>query len=133
MTIRRRRSDREQEHGSGISIGGDNTAPLQNVVGQNISHVRQSATVEGATGDLDTVRELLAVFRADVDRNRADLPNEQVLRAMADSVDASLAASDGQEAGSLRGVVQAMPALVAGTVVQQGGEALAHAIAGWLG
>jgi hypothetical protein len=133
MAVGRRRPDPEQGHGSGISIGGNNIAPLQNVVGQNISNVQQSASVQGATVDVETVRELLAAFRTEVDRNGAVLPNAQVLRAMADSIDTSLAAADTQSVGALRGAVQALPALVAGTVVQQGGDALAHAIAGWLG
>ncbi|MEU5698981.1 hypothetical protein [Streptomyces aurantiacus] len=133
MAVGRRRPDPEQGHGSGISIGGNNIAPLQNVVGQNISNVHQSASVQGATVDVETVRDLLAAFRTEVDRNGAVLPNTQVLRAMADSIDTSLTAPDAQAVGALRGAVQALPALVAGTAVQQGGEALAHAIAGWLG
>ncbi|MEU2597932.1 hypothetical protein [Streptomyces hirsutus] len=133
MVVGRRRPEPEQGHGSGISIGGNNTAPLQNVVGQNISNVHQSASLEGATVDVETVRDLLATFRTEVDRNGAALPNAQVLRAMADSIDTLLAAPDAQAVGALRGAVQALPALVAGTMVQQGGEALAHAIAGWLG
>ncbi|MFF7737466.1 hypothetical protein [Streptomyces sp. NPDC007984] len=133
MPVGRRRPEPEQGHGSGISIGGNNVAPLQNVVGQNISNVQQSASVQGAPVDVETVRELLAAFRTEVDQNGAVLPNGQVLRAIADSIDTSLAASDTQAVGALRGAVQALPALVAGTVVQQGGDALAHAIAGWLG
>ncbi|MER5347116.1 hypothetical protein ABT030_43925 [Streptomyces mirabilis] len=133
MVVRRRRQENEPGHGSGISIGGNNIAPLQNVVGQNISHVHQSASAEGTTVDLETVRDLLAAFRTEVDRSAEGLRNEQVLRAMADSIDTSLTAPDAQAQGTLRGAVQALPALVAGTVVQQGGEALAHALAGWLG
>ncbi|MER7405420.1 hypothetical protein ABT373_23765 [Streptomyces sp. NPDC000070] len=133
MAVGRRRPEPEQGHGSGISIGGNNIAPLQNVVGQNISNVHQIASVEGATVDVETVRDLLAAFRTEVDRNGAALPNAPVLRAMADSIDTSLTAPDTQAVGALRGAVQALPALVAGTVVQQGGDALAHAIAGWLG
>ncbi|MEW2485486.1 hypothetical protein [Streptomyces sp. NPDC048411] len=130
MVVGRRRGEPEQGHGSGISIGGNNNAPNQNVVGQNISHVYQSASVQGAV-DVETVRDLVASFRADVQRNEAGLANASVLRAMADSVDTSLAAPDGQ-VGALRGIAQALPALVAGTVVQQGGDALANALAGWL-
>ncbi|QOV36691.1 hypothetical protein IM697_43155 [Streptomyces ferrugineus] len=130
MMVGRRRPEPEQGHGSGISIGGNNNAPNQNVVGQNISHVYQSATVQGAV-DVEAVRDLLASFRADVERNEAGLANAAVLRAMADTVDTSLAAPDAQ-VGVLRGVAQALPALVAGTVVQHGGDALANAIAGWL-
>ncbi|MFJ5305589.1 hypothetical protein [Streptomyces sp. NPDC088350] len=134
MTVGRRRPEPEQSqgHGSGISIGGDNIAPLQNVVGQNISNVHQSASVERATVDVETVRDLLAAFRTELDRNGSALPNAQVLRAIADSIDTSLTTPDTHTPGTLRGTVQALPALVAGTVVQQGGEALAHAIAGWL-
>ncbi|MEV5873509.1 hypothetical protein AB0L75_04605 [Streptomyces sp. NPDC052101] len=130
MRMGRRRPEPEQGHGSGISIGGNNNAPNQNVVGQNISHVYQSAPVQG-TVDIEAVRDLLTAFRADVERNEAGLANAAVLRAMADTVDTSLAAPDVQ-AGVLRGIAQALPAVVTGTVVQQGGEALANAIAGWL-
>jgi len=133
MAVGRRRPEPEQGHGSDISIGGNNIAPLQNVVGQNISNVYQSASVESPAVSTETVRELLAAFRTEVNQNGSVLPNAQVLRAMADSIDASLAASDTPAIGALRGAVQALPALVAGTVVQQGGDALAHAIAGWLG
>ncbi|WP_438306320.1 hypothetical protein ACSHXN_42550 [Streptomyces sp. HUAS TT11] len=133
MVAGRRRPEPEQGHGSGISIGGNNNAPVHNVAGQNISHVYQSSFVEGTTAGLDTVRDLLAAFRTEVDRNGPGLPNAQVLRAMADSIDTSLMAPDTQAEGTLRRAVQALPALVAGTVVQQGGEALAHALAGWLG
>ncbi|MEU1316166.1 hypothetical protein [Streptomyces tibetensis] len=130
MMVGRRRPEPEQGHGSGVSIGGNNNAPNQNVVGQNISHVYQSASVQGAV-DIEAVRDLLTSFRADLERNEAGLANAVVLRAMADTVDTSLAAPDAQ-AGALRGIAQALPALVAGTVVQQGGEALANAIAAWL-
>lgn len=129
MVVGRRRPDPEPGHGSGISIGGNNNAPLQNVVGQNISHVHQSASVQGAV-DLDGVRGLLDAFRADIDRNAADLQNATVLRAMADTVDTSLAIPDAPQVGTLRGIAQALPALVLGTAVQQGGEALANAIGG---
>lgn len=130
MMVGRRRPESEQGHGSGISIGGNNNAPNQNVVGQNISHVYQSASVQGAV-DVEAVRDLLTSFRADVERNEAGLADVAVLRAMADTVDTSLAAPDAQ-AGTLRQIAQALPALVAGTVVQYGGDALANAIAGWL-
>ena len=130
MVVGRRRPEPEPGHGSGISIGGNNNAPNQNVVGQNISHVYQSASAQVA-GDVEAVRDLLASFRADLERNEAGLANAVVLRAMADTVDTSLAAPDAQ-VGVLRGVAQALPALVAGTVVQHGGDALANAITGWL-
>ncbi|MFJ4939442.1 hypothetical protein ACIP8U_37040 [Streptomyces pseudovenezuelae] len=129
MVVGRRRP--EPGHGSGISIGGTNNAPLQNVVGQNISNIHQSASVQ-STIDIDAVRGLLAAFRADVDRNAADLQNVTVLRAMADTVDTSLATPDVPQIGTLRGIAQALPALVVGTAVQQGGEALANAIGGLL-
>ncbi|MET9501623.1 hypothetical protein ABZY42_07755 [Streptomyces sp. NPDC006622] len=131
MVVGRRRPESDPDNGSGISIGGTNNAPLQNVVGQNISNIRQSASVQGAI-DIDAVRGLLAAFRADVDRNAADLQNVTVLRAMADTVDTSLATPDVPQVGTLRGIAQALPALVVGTAVQQGGEALANAIGGLL-
>ncbi|MFB7299759.1 hypothetical protein [Streptomyces rubiginosohelvolus] len=133
MIVGRGRREQEQGHGSGISIGGDNIAPLQNVVGQNISHVHQSASGQGAV-DAGTVRDLLASFRSDLDRSAEGLDGVEVLRAMADRVDAALLASDPQaRVGALQGLAQALPPLVAGTVVQQGGEALANALAGWVG
>lgn len=69
MMVGRRRPEPEQGHGSGISIGGNNNAPNQNVVGQNISQVYQSASVQGAV-DVEAVRDLLASFRADVSATR---------------------------------------------------------------
>ncbi|MER8029074.1 hypothetical protein ABTZ78_08945 [Streptomyces bauhiniae] len=130
------RGHRESEqptHGSGIHIGGNNNAPNQNVVGRNISHVHQHAPGHGAV-DIETVRGLLASFRAEVDDNESSLDHAVAVRAMTDTIAASLRTPDPQtQAGVLRGVVQALPALVAGTVVEQGGEALVHAIAGWIG
>ncbi|MFE4797672.1 hypothetical protein ACFRFL_21820 [Streptomyces sp. NPDC056708] len=131
MVVGRRRPEPDPGHGSGISVGGNNNAPLQNVVGQNISHIHQSASVQGAV-DIDAVRALLAAFRADVDHNAAALQNGTVLRAMVDTVDVSLASPDAPEASTLRGIAAALPALVLGTAVQQGGEALANAIGGLL-
>lgn len=131
MAVGRRGAEPDPGHGSGISIGGSNSAPLQNVVGQNIAHVRQSASSQTAM-DLDTVRDLLAAFRADVQRHAPDLPNATLLRTMADAADTSLTTPDQQQVGTLRGIAQALPALVVGTAVQQGGEALAHAIGAWL-
>lgn len=87
MVVGRRRPEPEQGHGSGITIGGINIASLQNVVGQNISNVQQSACVESPTVSMETVRDLLAAFRTEVDQNGSVLPNGQVLRAMADSID----------------------------------------------
>ncbi|AGK78133.1 hypothetical protein SFUL_3199 [Streptomyces microflavus DSM 40593] len=131
MVVGRRRPEPGPDHGSGISIGGNNNAPLQNVVGQDISHIHQSASAQRAV-DVDAVRGLLAAFRAEVDHNATDLQNVTVLRAMADSVDVSLASPDAPEAGALRGIAAALPALVLGTAVQQGGESLANAIGGLL-
>ncbi|MGW6358744.1 hypothetical protein ACWFR5_27115 [Streptomyces sp. NPDC055092] len=132
MAIGRRRPDPTPEpgHGAGISIGGNNNASLQNVVGQNISHVYQAASADGAT-DVEAVRALLVAFREDLDRNAAGLQHTEALRAMTGTVDGSLAdPADG--ATTLRGIAQALPALVLGTAVQQSGEALAHAISGLL-
>ncbi|EGJ75733.1 hypothetical protein STTU_2944 [Streptomyces sp. Tu6071] len=132
MAIGRRRPDPTSEpgHGSGISIGGNNIAPLQNVVGQNISRVYQAASADGTT-DVEAVRDLLITFREDLDRNAAGLQHVEALRAMAGTVDGSLTAP-AESATTLRGVAQALPALVLGTVVQQSGEALAHAVNGLL-
>ncbi|MFI0978205.1 hypothetical protein ACH4SP_14560 [Streptomyces sp. NPDC021093] len=131
MVVGRRRPEPEQGQGSGISVGGSNNAPLQNVVGQNISQVYQHASVRG-TVDIEAVRDLLASFRSNVELNAPSLQNVAVLRAMADTVDTSLSAPD-EQAGALRGIAQALPALVAGTVVQEGGAALADALGSLLG
>ncbi|WP_406190860.1 hypothetical protein OG331_50545 [Streptomyces sp. NBC_01017] len=132
MIFERGRREEEQGRGSGISIGGSNNAPNQNVVGQNISNVYQSASVQGAV-DIEIVRGLLTSFRTDVEQNETGLANAAVLLAMTDSVDTSLGATDPQaQAGALRGVAQALPALVAGTAVQQGGQALANALSSWV-
>lgn len=131
MVVGRRRPEPGPDHGAGISIGGNNNAPLQNVVGQDISHIHQSASAQSAV-DVDAVRGLLAAFRAEVDHNATDLQNVTVLRAMADTVDVSLASPDAPEASALRGIAAALPALVLGTAVQQGGESLANAIGGLL-
>ncbi|MER5891984.1 hypothetical protein [Streptomyces sp. NPDC001876] len=132
MIVGRGHREYEQGHGSGISIGGNSVAPLQNVVGQDISHVYQSTSAQGAV-DAETVRSLLVSFRSDVDRAE-NLGNVTILRAMTDTVDGAIAEPDLQvQASTLRGIAQALPALVAGTVVQQGGEALANAIGGWIG
>ncbi|MEU9057895.1 hypothetical protein AB0D13_03090 [Streptomyces sp. NPDC048430] len=132
MAIGRRRPEPEPEpgNGAGISIGGNNNAPLQNVVGQNISHVRQAASVHGIT-DIDSVRALLVAFRADLERNAAGLQHADALRAMTGTVDDSLV-TPVEQATTLRGIAQALPALVLGTGVQQSGEALANAIGGLL-
>ncbi|WP_031080947.1 hypothetical protein [Streptomyces sp. NRRL WC-3549] len=132
MPIGRRRPDHTPQpgHGAGISIGGNNVAPLQNVVGQNISHVHQAAQADGTT-DVDSVRALLVAFREDLDRNAAGLQHAEALRAMVGTTDGSLAAP-AEGATTLRGIAQALPALVLGTAVQQSGEALAHAISGLL-
>ncbi|MDD9379379.1 hypothetical protein M8Z33_22550 [Streptomyces sp. ZAF1911] len=127
-----RRSGQEPEHGSGISVGGNNFGALQNVVGQNISHVRQSAEGNVQAADVELVAELLALFRAELDSNESTLHHIGALRDMTNTVEASLGTPAAQ-VGALRGVALALPALVAGTAVQQGGEALAHAIGGMLG
>ncbi|MCX4834435.1 hypothetical protein OG746_37590 [Streptomyces sp. NBC_01016] len=99
---------------------------MQNVVGQNISNVHQHAAPHTTT-DPAAVRDLLAAFRVQVDQ--ASLENADVLRAMTTRNDTQLA-DPAEHAEGLRGVAGALPALVVGTAVQQGGEALANAIAG---
>ncbi|MEU4097919.1 hypothetical protein [Streptomyces sp. NPDC026673] len=127
MAIGRRHPEPAPGHGSGVSIGGNNNAPIQNVAGDHISHISQSASAQGAT-DIETVRSLLAGFRSDVERHAATLTHATALRAMADTIDSSLAMPTEQQPTALRQIAQALPALVVGTVVQQGGEALAQAV-----
>ena len=126
MAIGRRRPEPKSGHNSSTEIGGDNYAPIQNVVGEDISHVHQSASIGGIT-DSKSVRDLLVAFRSQVDLHEATLENVPVLRAMVDQVDTALAEPD-THASALRGIAQALPLLVVGTVVQQGGAALAHAL-----
>jgi hypothetical protein len=131
MAIGRRRLEPNSGHSSNTNIGGDNNAPIQSVVGEHISHVQQSVSVEGVAAN-KSVRDLLASFRSDMDQHEAVLENVPVLRAMADQVDTALDAPD-THVSALHGIAKALPLLVAGTVVQQGGVALAHAIGSLLG
>ncbi|WP_224756246.1 hypothetical protein [Streptomyces sp. col6] len=129
--IGRRRPDPGREPSSAIHIGGDSIAPIQNVVGREIRGVHQSASVRNTAGPQD-VRDLLTTFRAELDRHQQDLATAPVLRGMAETIDAQLTASPPDE-GVLSQLARALPALVAGTAVQEGGQALADAITGWIG
>jgi hypothetical protein len=126
MAVGRHRPEQDPGSGSGISIGGSNNAPLQNVVGQNISNVHQTASVQG-TVDIAAVREILASFRSSLAQNESTLRNVTILRVMADTVDTSLETPETQ-VGAMRSIAAALPPLVVGTVVEQGGQLLAHAI-----
>ncbi|MEU4345838.1 hypothetical protein [Streptomyces sp. NPDC023838] len=117
--------------GSGVSIGGDNSGTVQNAVGRSLSHVSQHGTGQGAP-PADTVADLLAAFRADIDRHAADLTDPQSLRDHAALVEASLA-DPAQHASALRIAARSLPALVADTAVRRTGEALASVIAQLLG
>ncbi|MFI9003938.1 hypothetical protein [Streptomyces sp. NPDC053541] len=107
---------------------------MQNVVGNNISNVHQTTAVQATPVDAASLRVLLEAFRADVAEHEAELSVvASSLHGMADTVGATLDSGDPQARRALTGVVTALPALVAGTAVQQAGEALAHAVAGWVG
>lgn len=119
--------------GSGISIGGDNTGTAQNAVGHRLSHITQTGTGQG-NAPLDSVAALLASFRADIDRNAALLADLEALRDQTTTLAGTL--TDPQSEGfrpALRMAVRSLPALVAGTAVQQTGEALVTAISELLG
>ncbi|MGW7659359.1 hypothetical protein [Streptomyces sp. NPDC054756] len=120
---------RRHDHSSGISIGGDNSAPIQNVVGQNISQTHQSTHREPVT--VEDLHTLLTSFRRDLDDHAGTLRNEQALRALTADIETTLATPTSR--GALQSALQALPPLVVGTAVQQGGEALAGALAAWLG
>lgn len=119
--------------GSGISIGGDNTGTAQNAVGHRLSHVTQTGTGQGSV-PLDSVAALLTAFRADIDRNAAVLTDHEALRDQATVLAGALTTpeSDGFRP-ALRTAARSLPALVAGTAVQQTGEALVTAIRDLLG
>jgi hypothetical protein len=119
--------------GSGISIGGDLTGTAQNVAGRHVSHVTQTSTGQ-SSAPIDSLAALLTAFRADIERNAALLADPEALRDQTTVLDGALTApeSDGFRA-ALRTAVRSLPALVAGTAVQQTGEALVTAIRQLLG
>jgi hypothetical protein len=115
-------------------VGGANHGPIQNVTGHYVSHVSQSATTGDITStDAEEVRALLDRFRAELALHQAELPLADALRAMASDVDARLDDPTGANEGPLRAVARALPTLVAGTAVQEGGQALAAALGSLLG
>ncbi|MFD6316107.1 hypothetical protein [Streptomyces nigra] len=127
----RRRPDPNQ--GSGISIGGNNTAPIQNVVGQNISHTHQTSHLPPPTVTPETLQALLTTFRTTLTENEARLPHATALQALTDDIERTLTTPTPDSPRALQSALQALPALVTGTAVQQSGEALAQALVGWLG
>ncbi|GAA4911794.1 hypothetical protein ACFPM3_10215 [Streptomyces coeruleoprunus] len=117
---------------AGISIGRDNNGPVQQATGRSLSHLAQTGTATGTGGRASAVEDvvaLLAAFRAEVERSAAELPDPEAARDCAAVVEASLA-DPGAEASApaLRTAVRSIPALVAGTAVQQTGEALVSAL-----
>ncbi|MEV4682689.1 hypothetical protein [Streptomyces kurssanovii] len=119
---------------SGVSVGGANYGTIQHVAGHHVSGVRQSATTGDITAaDVEDVRALLSRFRAELALHETELPMADTLRAMTSVVDAGLDDPTARNEGPLRSVAQALPALVAGTAVQEGGQALATALGNLLG
>ncbi|MBJ6618289.1 hypothetical protein H4N49_04370 [Streptomyces sp. DHE17-7] len=117
--------------GSGISIGGDNTGTAQNAVGRRLTHVTQTGTGQGGVPSdaLESLTALLAAFRADIDRHAAQLGDPDALRDQTAVLAGAL--TDPESDGFrpvLRTAVRSLPALVAGTAVQQTGEAVVTAI-----
>ncbi|MFH8802358.1 hypothetical protein ACH4F6_22565 [Streptomyces sp. NPDC017936] len=119
--------------GAGISIGGDNNGTAQNAVGHRLSRITQSGTGQ-ASAPLDSVARLLEAFRADVDHHAALLADPQALQDQASVLAGALTAPDGEGfRPALRTAARSLPALIAGTAVQQSGEALVTAIRELLG
>ncbi|MEU9320880.1 hypothetical protein [Streptomyces sp. NPDC048295] len=119
--------------GSGISIGGDNSGTAQNAVGHRLSHITQTGAGQG-NAPLESVAALLASFRADIDRNAALLADLEALRDQTTTLSGALTAPQGEGfRPALRMAVRSLPALVAGTAVQQTGDALVTAIGELLG
>jgi hypothetical protein len=130
MIAGRRNPATDSPPGSGIHIGGNNNAPLQNVVGDHNSHIHQTAAPQ-PTADAQQLHDLLAAFRTEIDRNEHQLPTAPALRGMADTVEGSLS-NPHEQASVLRHAALMLPQLVAGTVVQQAGEAVANTLGSWL-
>ncbi|MGN9792641.1 hypothetical protein ACTMTU_16295 [Streptomyces sp. OZ13] len=119
---------------SGVSVGGANYGTIQHVTGHHVSRVSQSATTGDITAaDVEDVRALLSGFRAELALHQAEIPMADTLRAMTSVVDVGLDDPTARNEGPLRSVAQALPALVAGTAVQEGGQALATALGNLLG
>ncbi|MFD1658756.1 hypothetical protein ACFSL4_11170 [Streptomyces caeni] len=122
-----------QSPGSGISIGGDNTGTAQNAVGHRLSHITQTGTSQGSV-PLDSLATLLTAFRADIDHNAALLTDPEALRDQTTVLAGALTDPEGDGfRPALRAAARSLPALVAGTAVQQTGEALVTAIRQLLG
>lgn len=118
---------------SGVSVGGANYGAIQHVSGHDVSQVSQSATIGDITSTgTEDVRVLLDRFRAELALHQAELRMADTMRAMTSDVEAGLDDPAGNE-GPLRAAAQALPALVAGTAVQEGGQALAAALGSLLG
>ncbi|MEV8455652.1 hypothetical protein AB0467_26390 [Streptomyces sp. NPDC052095] len=119
--------------GSGISIGGDNNGTAQNAVGHRLSHVTQTGAGQGG-GTLESVASLLASFRTDIDRHADLLTDLENLRVQTMTLTGALTEPQGEGfRPALSAAVRSLPALVAGTAVQQSGEALVSAIRELLG
>ncbi|MFJ6016637.1 hypothetical protein [Streptomyces sp. NPDC092952] len=126
-------SDPARTPGSGISIGGDNHGTAQNAVGHRLSHVTQTGTGQGG-GTLESVASLLASFRTDIDRHADLLTDLENLRVQTMTLTGALTEPQGEGfRPALSAAVRSLPALVAGTAVQQSGEALVSAIRELLG
>ncbi|CNE49431.1 Uncharacterised protein [Mycobacterium tuberculosis] len=113
---------------SSIDIGGSNQAPIQQITAEHAHNVSQS--VHGtASPMIDDVRRLLAEFLQELEQHSDAIPAHQCRDAgdAAATIDVNL---DDVDAGrpALRTAVNALPALIAGTVVEQAGTALAQAV-----
>ncbi|WP_416962880.1 hypothetical protein [Streptomyces sp. Agncl-13] len=113
-----------------VSVGGNNSGAINNLAAQRASHIKQSAETH-STDETPDPQKLLALFRDELDRNKAKLPNHATLSATADEAAGELEASE-PEPGNLERIRATLAAAVTGTVVQKAGEALAHAIGGLL-
>jgi hypothetical protein len=122
-----------QPPASGITIGRDNPGTAQNVAGHRLSHVTQTSTGQGSV-PLDSLATLLTAFRTDIDRKTALLTDPEALRDQTTVLEGALRdpESDGFRP-ALRTALRSLPGLLAGTAVQQTGEALVTAIRQLLG
>lgn len=91
----------------------------------------EPASVRNTAGP-EEASDLLAAFRTELERHQQDLATAPVLRGMTETIDAQLAATPPDE-GVLLQLARTLPAPVVGTAVQEGGQALADAITGWIG
>ncbi|MER7544933.1 hypothetical protein ABTW95_18215 [Spirillospora sp. NPDC127506] len=110
-----------------IEIGGPNKGAIQQSAGEHLQNVSQ--TVHESASSLADVRRLLEEFRQELEQHSDAIPAQQRRDAddAAATIEANLNDVDGGRP-ALRTAINALPALIAGTVVEQAGTALAQAV-----